>query len=124
MMLGSCGGGVVRLGGGGRVLLIGEGIEPCLSAMQATGRRTWAALSTSGLRKLALPKDEQDIIILADADAAGEAAAMVAGRRWVREGRRVRVARPPAGMDFNDMLVACRRATSDGPIHESDLSCR
>jgi hypothetical protein len=142
MMLGPCGGGVVRLGGEGRVLLIGEGIETCLSAMQATGHRTWAALSASGLRRLTLPEDERDIVILADADAAGEAASMVAARRWVREGRRVRVARPPAGMDFNDMLVACRPtsalagsgagrdsanvpgSTSGGSGYESDLSCR
>ena len=36
--------------------------------------RTWAALSTSGLRSLTLPDDERDIIVLADADEAGEAA--------------------------------------------------
>jgi hypothetical protein len=111
MMLGPCAGGIVRLGGQDGVLLIGEGIETCLSAMQATGHRTWAALSTAGLRRLLLPDDERDIVILADADEAGEAAAMSAARRWAREGRRVRVARPPAGMDFNDLLIA-RRPTS------------
>lgn len=114
MMLGPCGGGVVRLGGEGRVLLIGEGIETCLSAMQATGHRTWAALSSSGLRRLALSDDERDIVILADADAAGEAAAMVAARRWAQEGRRVRVARPPAGMDFNDLLLDGAHGVTEG----------
>lgn len=89
----------------GKVLLIGEGIETCLSAMQATGYRTWASLSTSGLRTLALPTDEQDIIILADADRAGEAAAKNAAHRWVLEGRRVRITRPPPGLDFNDLLT-------------------
>lgn len=113
MMLGPCGGGIVRLGGEGRVLLIGEGIETCLSAMQATGHRTCAALSTSGLRKLALPDDERDIVVLADGDAAGEAAAMNAARRWAREGRRVRVARPPAGMDFNDLLMDRTHAVTE-----------
>jgi len=31
--------------------------------------------------------------------------AVSALRRWKREGRRVRIARPPRGMDFNDLLV-------------------
>ncbi|AMA61484.1 hypothetical protein BCCGELA001_26390 [Bradyrhizobium sp. CCGE-LA001] len=105
MMLGPCRGGIVRLGGQGDVLLVGEGIETCLSAMQATGHRTWAALSTSGMRMLALPADERDIVILADADRAGEAAANAAASRWVKEGRRVRIARPPPGKDFNDLLA-------------------
>jgi putative DNA primase/helicase len=110
LMLGPCAGAgaVVRLGGQGQTLLIGEGIETGLSAMQATGHRTWAALSASGLRGLALPDDERDIIVLADADKAGEAAAKDSARRWVREGRRVRIANPPRGMDFNDMLMAFR----------------
>jgi putative DNA primase/helicase len=114
LMLGPCAGAVVRLGGQGHTLLIGEGIETSLSAMQATGHRTWAALSTSGLRGLTLPNDERDIIILADADKAGEAAAKDNARRWVREGRRVRIANPPTGMDFNDMLMACRSGIAFG----------
>src|SRR5215510_4422653 len=86
-------------------------IETCLSAMRATGHPAWAALSTSGLRALDLPRDVRDVIILADADTAGEAAAKEAARRWVRQERRVRVARPPRGMDFNDMLIACGSPT-------------
>jgi putative DNA primase/helicase len=50
MMLGPCRGGVVRLGEVRDVLMVGEGIETCLAAMQATGNPAWAALSTSGLR--------------------------------------------------------------------------
>jgi putative DNA primase/helicase len=105
MMLGPCGGGVVRLGQPGAVLMVGEGIETCLAATQATGHAAWAALSTSGLRALDLPCDVRDVIVLADGDAAGEAAARDCACRWKREGRRVRIARPPQGMDFNDMLV-------------------
>jgi hypothetical protein len=120
MMLGPCGGGIVSLGGEGGTLMIGEGIETCLSVLQATGFRAWAALSTSGLRKLALPDDERDIIILADADVAGEAAAQVAAHGWVREGRRVRITRPSQGMDFNDMLNAC--CTAAGSVEGQDLA--
>ena len=37
---------------------------------------------------------------------AGELAARDSALRWKREGRRVRIARPPRGLDFNDLLVA------------------
>jgi putative DNA primase/helicase len=104
MMLGPCRGGVVRLAHPGDLLMIGEGIETCLAAMQATGHPVWAALSTSGLRALNLPNDVRDVIVLADGDEAGGAAARDCTLRWHREGRRVRIARAPWGMDFNDML--------------------
>jgi putative DNA primase/helicase len=106
MMLGACRGGSARLAAGvGELMLVGEGIETCLSAMQATGKPAWAALSTSGLRTLELPDAARDVIVLADADEPGEAAARSCAVRWRREGRRVRIARPPQGMDFNDVLV-------------------
>ena len=62
MMLGSCRGGVVRLGEPSELVMVGEGIETCLAAMQATGKPAWAALSTSGLRSLDLPHDARDVI--------------------------------------------------------------
>jgi putative DNA primase/helicase len=105
MMLGPCRGGAVRLGDPTDLLMVGEGIETCLAAMQATGHPTWAALSTSGLRTLDLPKDVRDVIVLADGDDGGEAAARDCAWRWKREGRGVRIARPPRGTDFNDMLL-------------------
>jgi putative DNA primase/helicase len=105
MMLGPCHGGAVRLAPSGGVLMVGEGIETCLAAMQAIGHPAWAALSTSGLRALDLPKDVREVIVLADGDEPGEAAARDCAWRWKREGRRVRIARPPHGMDFNDVLV-------------------
>jgi putative DNA primase/helicase len=104
MMLGPCRAGAVRLASPGEVLLVGEGIETCLAAMQASGHAAWAALSTSGLRSLDLPTNVRDVIVLADGDHPGEAAARECAIRWKREGRRVRIARPPPGMDFNDML--------------------
>jgi putative DNA primase/helicase len=104
MMLGPCRSGAVRLGPVGDQLLIGEGIETALSAMQATAQPAWAALSTSGLRTLELPNHVRDVVLLADGDAPGEAAAQDAGLRWKRQGRRVRIARPPRGLDFNDSL--------------------
>jgi len=114
MMLGPCRGGLVRLGEPNAVLMIGEGIETCLAAMQATGNAAWAALSTSGLRSLDLPRNARDVIVLADGDEPGEAAAQDCARRWKREGRRVRIARPPHGMDFNDLLKSRNPPFSEG----------
>src|SRR5262245_43694131 len=111
MMLGPCRGGAVRLADPGNVLMVGEGIETCLAAMLATGHPAWAALSTSGLRALDLPNDVRDVIVLADGDEAGEAAARDCALRWKRQGRRVRIARPRRGMDFNDMLLGCAPRT-------------
>jgi putative DNA primase/helicase len=105
MMLGPCRGGAARLAEPRDMLMVGEGIETCLAAMQATGHPTWAALSTSGLRSLELPKGIGEVTVLADGDEAGEAAALDCALRWKREGRRVRIARAPQGLDFNDMLL-------------------
>jgi putative DNA primase/helicase len=111
MMLGPCRGGAVRLAPADRELMVGEGIETCLAAMQATGNPAWSALSTSGLRALDLPAVVSDVIVLADGDGPGEAAACDCARRWKQEGRRARIARPPQGMDFNDLLLGgARRA--------------
>lgn len=114
MMLGPCRGGAVRLAPAGHPLMIGEGIETCLAAMQATGHGAWAALSTSGLRTLDLPLDIEDVIVLADGDEPGEASARDCALRWKRQGRRVRIARPPQGMDFNDLLKARKPSLTEG----------
>ena len=105
MMLGPCRGGAVRLGPVTDKLMVGEGIETCLAVMQVTGRPAWAALSTSGLRGLRLDKKIREVTVLADGDDPGESAAGECARRWEREGRKVRIARPPRGLDFNDLLL-------------------
>ena len=113
-MLGSCRCGAVRLGEPRNVLMAGEGIETCFAAMQSAGRPAWAALSTSGLRALDLPGTVRDVIVLADGDGPGEAAARDCALRWKRQGRRVRIARPPRGMDFNDVLLGRTSEIEEG----------
>ena len=54
------------------------------------------------------------MIVLADGDEPGQAAAQDAARRWKREGHRVRIARPLMGMDFNDLLRARTVAFAEG----------
>jgi putative DNA primase/helicase len=116
MTLGPCRGGAVRLVPPGDLLMVGEGIETCLAAMLATGNPAWAALSTSGLRALDLPSTVREVIVLADGDEPGEAAARDCAWRWKREGRRVRIARPPQGMDFNDMLIGRAPRIKEGAL--------
>ncbi len=105
MMLGRCAGGAVRLAAAAEKLALAEGIETALSVQQATGIPTWATLSTSGLKAVILSDEVREVIICADGDEAGEKAANDAAQRFLREGRVVRIARAPAGMDFNDLLV-------------------
>jgi putative DNA primase/helicase len=96
----------------GKLLVLAEGIETALSVrqqMRKNGRNcaVWSTLSTAGLRSLILPHAAADILIAADNDEPGEAAAQDAARRWIAEGRRVSIARPPAEFnDFNDVLQA------------------
>lgn len=115
MMLGPSRGCAVRLQTAPGPLLIGEGIETCLSVMQATGHATWAALSAPGVRALDLPPDARDIVLIPDRDdtGAGIEAARHAAHRWVRQGRHVRIAEAPAGLDFNDLLIGKRGVQHD-----------
>jgi hypothetical protein len=108
MSIGPVKGAAVRLALVAERLLVGEGVETCLSAMQATGIGAWAALG--GIAALVLPPEVREVIILCDHDAAGEKAAGLAAQRWLGEGRRVRIAMPPEpGLDFNDMLTGTDR---------------
>jgi hypothetical protein len=107
MMLGPCRGGAVRLGPIGESLVVGEGIETILSVMQATRLSGWAALSASGLRMLKLPPVPLavQIVVAADNDPTGRAAAEHAATAWTAEGRKVRIALPQIECaDFNDVL--------------------
>jgi putative DNA primase/helicase len=109
MFKGAVKGGAVRLGTvtPDEWLAIGEGVETVLSVMQARELPGWAALSAGGLENLILPPEADKVLIAADNDAngRGQRAARAAALRWVREGRRVRIALPPApGTDFNDLL--------------------
>ena len=103
MTLGPCKGGAVPLAPAGRVLAVAEGIETALSYMEVTGTPTWAALSAGGIRNIVLPDCVCEVVVAADPDPVGIMAAHAAARRWLREGRRVSIARPPLGCDFNDL---------------------
>ncbi|WP_370296483.1 toprim domain-containing protein [Poseidonocella sp. HB161398] len=125
-MLGSAAGGAVRLTEGNGTLVVGEGIETVLAYLRlqenhfgtknngtrrAVGaptseNRTWAALSTSGLRGLILPQSPGELIVAADPDRPGIEAAHDLAARATKLGWRAQVhAPPPAAGDWNDFLA-------------------
>lgn len=105
-MLGRYMTGAIRFAAAAPEMAIGEGIETTLSYMQATGVPSWAAICTSGMRSIVLPPLPSAAVVhlLVDLDAAGEKAAEAAAARLDREGRKVKLARPLVGKDFNDAL--------------------
>jgi hypothetical protein len=109
--LGPVKGGAIRLTPAGELLMVGEGIETTAAAITATGAPGWAALSAGGIEALILPllPLAARVVILADNDVngRGEQAARTAAARWLAEGRRVRIARPPEpGTDMADVLAS------------------
>ncbi len=113
MSLGPVAGGAVRLGLAGRELAICEGVESALSFQQATGIATWAALSVPGVRSLVLPEEISAVVLGPDGDDPGDRAAVDSANRFIREGRKVRIARPPRGMDWNDVLREPEKEMAD-----------
>ena len=100
-------GGSIRLHSfvSGMPLVIGEGIETSASAGRLMGLPAWAAISAGNLAKgLLLPPEARSVVIAADPDEAGRAAARDAWLRWKAEGRDVRIATPAGKDDFNDLL--------------------
>ena len=107
MMLGRASGGAVRFGKDNRVIAIAEGLETALSLSMASRLTVWACLSTSGMKGLILPPmpTAEVIVIAADHDDAGLAAAEITAARFEAEGRAVSIITPQTkGADFNDVL--------------------
>lgn len=110
-MLGPTKGGAVRLVTGHDALLVAEGIETTLSAVEGLGRgwSAWAALSTSGMTGLHLPEQPARLAIAADNDTsgAGKAAAVALAARASAAGWSVKILMPPAPFkDWNDVAAA------------------
>jgi putative DNA primase/helicase len=94
-------------------LIVGEGVETTLSAMQLTGLPGIATLGTSGMLSVRVPPCST-VIIAADNDAPGQKAAHVLANRLEIEGREVMVVTPPfADEDWNDVLREDGNAARD-----------
>ena len=106
-MLGGCRGGAVWLTPIGRRLALCEGIETGLSVWEAcSDLAVWCALSAGNLDRLTLPASVEEVVIVADGDPIGLAAARRAAQRYRASGRRICLVELPAGMDANDLLRA------------------
>jgi putative DNA primase/helicase len=107
MTLGPVRGAAVRLHQAGDRLVIAEGIESALAAAVLLGLPAWAAVSAGNMRdSLGLPPSVREVVIAADHDPPGLDAAEAAARRWRKEGRTVRIAKPQKpGADFADILA-------------------
>ena len=106
MDLGPASGTAIRLCPLAKELMVGEGIETTLAAIQMFGLPGWAAGSAPMMDALELPATVRSVIILVDNDDAGDRAARHNAQRWLREGRLVRKRRATIGNDFNDTLLA------------------
>jgi Toprim domain len=107
LMLGATAGGAVRLSGVASRLAVAEGIESALSllcGLLAGPAMVWAALSTSGMRSLRLPRVAGQLVIAGDGDKPGREAAHALASRADALGWQVSLIDPGAGADFNDIL--------------------
>lgn len=109
MMLGPCSGGAARLSGAIGPLVVCEGIETGLSLLSGLlcgPHSVWAALSTSGIKGLTLPKQPGKLIIATDSDDSG--AGKDAGDKLAHTahamGWDVSLMPAPDGMDWDDAL--------------------
>jgi putative DNA primase/helicase len=102
-------GGVVRLWLDEAVttgLAIAEGIETAL-AVATVYTPVWSAIDAGNLAALPVLGGIEELLIVADHDAAGLRAADTCAKRWQQAGRRVRVAIPPEpGTDAADLARA------------------
>lgn len=108
MMLGPCVGGAVRLSQANGPLVVCEGIETGLSLLSGLlngPANVWAALSTSGMKALELPKFPGELIIATDGDLAGRQAGNSLGNRACGLGWNVSFMAAPEGLDWNDALI-------------------
>lgn len=107
-MLGPCAGGAVRVAQGEGPLVVAEGIETALSlASGLLGKPAtiWAALSTSGMRALVLPRTPGRLTVAADGDQPGRLAALALASRAEALGWHVTLLPAPEGRDWNDVLA-------------------
>ena len=107
-MLGTCAGGAVRLSQAEGPFVLCEGIETGLSLLCGLLRgpaTVLAALSTSGLRGLHLPRNPGRLTIASDGDSPGREAAKTLAFKAQALGWQVSLLPAPDGRDWNDIIA-------------------
>jgi len=98
-------GGAIRLYPACETLAIAEGIETALAVHCATGLPVWSTSCAGGMARLVVPPAVHLVVICADHDAAGLAAARTLARRLLAEQRRVKMLTPDTpGADWADAM--------------------
>ena len=106
-MLATVKGGAVRLTEADGALVVCEGLETGLSlasGLLSGPARVWAALSTSGIVGLGLPKAPGKLVIAPDGDDAGRVASNKLATRATGLGWEVSILAAPDGRDWNDVI--------------------
>jgi putative DNA primase/helicase len=85
-------------------LVIGEGIETCMTARQLGLRPVWALGSSEPIKSLPVLAGVESLTILAEICPASAEAIEACGRRWHAAGREVLINRPIRGKDLNDAI--------------------
>lgn len=98
----------IRLGewSDGIEIVASEGPENCLSLCQGLGLPGLCSISSGNLPIVRLPSSVKSVIVGADNDPAGRAAAEKAQISYAQQGASVRVIYPPDGLDWNDVARA------------------
>jgi putative DNA primase/helicase len=89
-------------------LVIGEGIETSLAAMQLGLGPAWATGSVGNISSFPLLDGVKELTILGEAGDASARAIKICGRRWRRAAHRVFVSRSTVGSDHNDLIMMQR----------------
>jgi hypothetical protein len=113
--IGSYRGGGIKLWHGTQrqICMVGEGIEDTLSAVfNCPAWRAVCGVSLSSMLVLELAQEITTVVILGQNDVRGSDADKLlvrVTRRWIEEGRAVRLAKPPAFLkDWNELAQWCR----------------
>jgi DNA primase len=107
--LGNVIGGSIQIGPPSASMLVTEGLEDGLTLAQALGRSVWVAAGTSMMPQMTFAPVTRAVVIGADGDEAGDAAAMKAAAAYREAGLAIRIMRPtPPFKDFNAELQGDR----------------
>ena len=105
-MLGQPGRGAVRLWPATEKLGLTEGVETAIAASRELGIPVWASLGTKRFPNIQLPPTLTELVLLADDDRAGHAAAEVAAGNYARPGLTITTQWPAKGrIDWNDPVT-------------------
>lgn len=107
LSLGKVAGGAIRLGDLAETatVTVCEGPEDGLTLLELVGPPVWVAAGASMMPAMQFPPEVRSVVIGADNDDAGDAAARKAAQAFGLRGLAVRIIRPlPDFKDFNDEL--------------------